>query len=77
MPIYVIHCLDCGFVEEVYFKSVDVTGWRCSKCGSDKREKIPQASSFRLRNGSCGGFTNSRGEVVGCDKAPGPSIDKK
>lgn len=77
MPIYVFHCLNCGIVEELFFPSIDVTGWRCSGCGSNLGEKIPQKTSFRLRNGSCGGFTNSRGEVVGCDKAPGPSIDKK
>ena len=77
MPIYVFHCLDCGNIEEMYFPTIDVTGYKCTKCGGNKGEKIPQSSNFRLHNNLCGGFTNTRGEVLGCDKAPGPNIDKK
>lgn len=77
MPIYVFRCLDCSCVEEAYFPTIDVTGWRCPRCGGNKGEKVPQKTSFRLRNNTCGGFTNTKGDVVGCDKAPGPSIDKK
>jgi putative FmdB family regulatory protein len=65
MPIYVIHCLDCGAVTEEYFPTIDVTKWRCMKCGSDKMEKLPARSSFRLHNGKVGGFTHNSGEVTG------------
>jgi hypothetical protein len=71
MPIYIIHCLDCGNVTEEFFPTVDVTKWRCKnivscpdlkghqECGSDKKEKLPARSSFRLHNIKTTGFTKT------------------
>jgi len=59
MPIYVIHCLDCGAVTEEFFPSIDVSKWKCGKCGSDKKEKLPTRSSFRLHNIKTTGFTKT------------------
>lgn len=59
MPIYIIHCLDCGKVEEEYFDSIDVSKWECGKCGSNKMEKLPARCSFRLHNIKTTGFTKT------------------
>jgi putative FmdB family regulatory protein len=59
MPIYIIHCLDCGRIAEEFFPTIDVTKWKCQACGSDKKEKLPARSSFRLHNEKCGGFTHN------------------
>lgn len=58
MPIYVIHCLDCGEITEEYFPTIDISKWKC-KCGSDKKEKLPARSSFRLHNIKTTGFTKT------------------
>ena len=59
MPIYRIHCLDCGAITEEFFPTIDVTKWKCRTCGSDKKEKLPASSSFRLHNGKTTGFTHT------------------
>ena len=58
MPIYVIHCLDCGEITEEYFPTIDVSKWKCT-CGSDKMEKLPASCSFRLHNIKTTGFTKT------------------
>ena len=58
MPIYRIHCLDCGAISEEFFRTTDVTKWKCA-CGSTKMEKLPCASSFRLHNEKTTGFTHT------------------
>jgi len=62
MPIYIIHCLDCGKISEEFFPTMDVTKYVC-KCGSDKKEKLPTSASFRLHNIKCGGFTKTNSKT--------------
>lgn len=64
MPIYIFHCLTCGYEDEYFFKSIDVTGWRCKKCNGDLGEKKPAGSSFRLKNRTTGGFTKTSSDQV-------------
>lgn len=59
MPIYVMHCLDCGFTDEYLFLTHDISKWKCSRCRGNKYEKIPARSSFRLHNEKTTGFTNT------------------
>jgi hypothetical protein len=74
MPIYVVHCLKCGNIEEEFFPTMDVTKWRChalvtymdrsghnrtTTCKSTMMEKLPARSSFRLHSTTPGGFTNT------------------
>lgn len=76
-PLYVFRCMGCNQDADLYFATTDVSEYECPYCGCKDGKKVPQPSSFRLKNKQCGGFTNTKGEVVGCDKAPGPNIDKK
>lgn len=76
MPIYEYKCLACGHSFELYMKKPDPPpALPCPKCNGPAGKMVSPVS-FRLKNNTCGGFTNTRGEVVGCDKAPGPNIDK-
>jgi putative FmdB family regulatory protein len=65
MPIYVMHCLHCGTVEEAYFPSMDVTKWRCNTCGSDAYEKLPTKPIIKFKGGGVGGFSRPSSELKG------------